>query len=97
MNETEHHEWWKLHLRAARGDALSAEEKDAYEVGLTKLHDEEGLAEDLPTLRQARVAVLELDRRCEGLQSRRRQLKEQIEHLESELSEGTRRSLGIED
>src|SRR5262249_4900648 len=60
MNETVSPEWWNLHLRVARGEALTAAERAAYESGLSKLHQSETLPGDLEALRTARAAVASL-------------------------------------
>jgi|CXWL01.1.fsa_nt_gi cell division protein FtsB len=97
MDQIKSEQWWVLHVRRARGESLSQEEMATYESELKRLHDDEILAEDLPALRQARQAVIDLDRRCDQLQTRRQNLKQEIARLESALSDETRQQLGIED
>lgn len=97
MHNTEYKRWWDLHLRTCRGEELSDEERAVYEAGRQELQDEEHVATDLTSLRQTRQEVMELDVKCDQLQARRRQLKQEISRLESALSVETRKALGIQD
>jgi hypothetical protein len=97
MSELEFEKWWALHIRSARGESLTDDERALYHKGLRELHGQEALFEDLDSMRKAREAVMALDSRCDQLHARRKQLKERIAHLEASLSPEVRRSLGIED
>ena len=97
MHNAECECWWDLHLRMCRGEELSDEERAVYEAGRQELHDEEHLATDLLSLRQTRQEVMGWDAKCDQLQARRRQLKQEFSRLESALSEEARKALGIQD
>ena len=95
MDDLEYQEWSTLHVRFARGEILTEEEQAIYERGLKQLHEEEVLAGDIQSIREAREAVMALDSRCDELHARRQQLKEKITELEAALSPDTRKNLGI--
>jgi hypothetical protein len=97
MDEATYETWWKLHLRAARGEALSAEETVAYERGLQVLDRKEILDGDLAELRRAREAVKGADARRAELQTRHATLAAEIATLEGSLSKRTKQLLGVAD
>ena len=97
MDNPEYQRWWALHVRSARGGTLTEAEQATYQQGLKQLHQDEVLADDLPSIRQAREAVVALDSRCDELHARRQQLKQQIAQLEASLTPETRRNLGIRE
>ncbi len=86
MDETTYREWWPLHVRVACGESLSEEEQRVYERGLKALHDEEVGSRDADKLRQARMAVRELEQEHAELDARRRQLDDEILALERLIS-----------
>jgi hypothetical protein len=81
MDEATYQAWWVLHLRAARGDRLSPEERAQYEAGLKHLHAQEVLGGDLAELRRARAAVARLEAESAALRARRDALDAEIEGL----------------
>ena len=96
MDETAYQAWWRLHLRATRGEALAPEEQTIYESGLGKLHETEHLAGDTAVLRDRRAQVARLRADNAKLSAHRRQLDREIAALEAALSLDTKRALGVE-
>jgi predicted nuclease with TOPRIM domain len=97
MDEPDYRAWWALHLRAARGESLDAEEQAAYEAGLTRLNQSERLAGDRAALREAREKVETLEAEYVRLHAQREQLEAEITALETALDEGTREQLAVKD
>jgi len=82
--------WWELHLRNARGELLSPDERKVYEAHLARLEASEVLADDLEPWRQKRDEIKKLEEECTQLQSRRKALSKQIAQLDALL--GARQS-----
>jgi hypothetical protein len=78
--------WWALHLRHARGEALSPEEQTVYHQHVSRLDAEEVLIDDLEEWRRQREEIKRLELECNELQSRRRALAEEIAELDALLS-----------
>lgn len=97
MDEQAYRTWWPLHLRAAKGEMLSAEEQAIYVEGKRRLHEEEALEGSLLRLRQTREEIKALEAERERLQERRRQLRERVTVLESAMSEKAKQALGVGD
>jgi hypothetical protein len=95
MDNLEYQEWSALHVRFARGEILTEEEQAIYQRGLKQLHEEEVLAGDVQSIREARDAVMALDSKCDELHARRQQLKEKIAVLEAALTPDMRKDIGI--
>jgi peptidoglycan hydrolase CwlO-like protein len=89
--------WKALHLRVAKGEALSPEEQARYDAGARELDAEEKLDGGLEELRRTRKRLKELTAELERLQGRRKELDEQIAALEAALDERTRQLLQVED
>lgn len=96
MDHSVYQDWWQLHLREAKGEALSPEEREAYQAGLSSLDHDESL-HAVTDARQARQQWIALDAEYSTLEQRRQQLDAEIAELESRLSEHTRQYLGVED
>lgn len=96
MDNSAYQDWWQLHLRAARGEALAPEERNTYQAGLSSLERDESL-HAVTDARQARQQWIALDTEYSALEQRRQQLDTEIAELESRLSEQTRQYLGVED
>ena len=97
VDDATYRTWWALHLRAARGEALSQDERARYEEGLRALHREESLDADLPALRRARDAAAAAEAACAQLRARREALADDIAALEAALSDRARQALGVAD
>ncbi len=97
MDEQTYRAWWPLHLRAAKGETLSAEEQAAYLEGKRRLNEEETLDVSLVRLRQTREEIKALEAGRERLQERRRELRERVTLLEAALSEKAKQALGVGD
>jgi predicted nuclease with TOPRIM domain len=97
MDEATYKVWWPLHIRAAKGETLNAEEHSIYEAGCRALDAEERLDGRLEELKQARqrTEVLEVERA--RLQTRYEALRAEIAELETNLSEPIRQALGVKE
>jgi len=97
MDQTVYQRWWPLHLRAARGEHLSAEERTFYEAGRKQLDQEEVLSQESVAARAAREKLTALEAERVRLQMRRQQLDAEITALEAALNEQTQQLLGVKD
>ena len=85
MDQKAYQQWWQLHIRAARGDSLSAGEQALYEAGLTELDTEEQRqweGANLDLLRQLKAEVESLEATHAQLQARSQRLDRRIWTLE---------------
>jgi len=85
IDQTTYQQWWQLHIRAARGESLSAGEQAVYEAGLTELDAEEKpLWQDanLDLLRRLKAEVERLEATHAQLQARSQRLDRRIWTLE---------------
>jgi len=85
MDQASYQQWWLLHLRAARGESLSAGEQAIYEVGLAELDAEEKLlweGADLDLLRRLKGEVERLEATHVQLQAASQRLDRRIWMLE---------------
>jgi len=96
MERVAYENWWRLHVRLARGGQLSAEEQSAYEAGRGKLEQEETFQEATDAKR-ARLELTRLEQEHAQLERQRRQLEVEIAQLETQLSEPTRQFLSVGD
>jgi hypothetical protein len=94
MDQAEYERWWQLHVRVARDDLLTGEEKRLYEVGRVELEKTEDFVK-LPAAKQAREQLVALDAERDRLEQRRKQLDCEIAALESNLSDPERQFLGV--
>ena len=85
MDQATYQQWWQFHIRAARGENLSAGEQNVYEAGLAELDAEEKLLwEDanLDRLRHLKAEVERLEATHAQLQARSQSLDKRIWTLE---------------
>jgi len=94
MDQAEYERWWQLHVRVAREDSLTSEEKRAYEAGRLEFEKTEDFGE-LAAAKQAREQLVALDAERDRLEQRRKQLDSEIVALESSLSGPERQFLGV--
>jgi hypothetical protein len=88
--------WWELHLRKARGEALSEQEQQLYDAELARQErDASPLHVDLASLRSLRDQVTSLARTNADLRGRVAELEQEIGHVEQSLSQKTREALGV--
>ena len=97
MDQTTEQTWQALHLRAARGERLTSEERAFYEAGLSQRHQDEILNDNVILLRQARARIAEMEAEQEQLQARHDELEAEIATLEGSLSGRTRHLLDVEN
>jgi hypothetical protein len=85
MDEKTYARWWEYHIRAVKGETLTAEEQAEYEVGLTALDQEEKeqfQANDLTALRQSRAKIEQLQADHARLMAEHERLDKRIALLE---------------
>jgi len=85
MDQASYQQWWQFHLRAARGESLSAGEQAMYEAGLEELDDEEKLLwedRNLDLLRRLKGEVERLEATHAQLQATSQRLDRRIWMLE---------------
>lgn len=87
--------WWELHLRIARGESLSAEERAVYDTTRRELEDNELVP--LQVAKQAREELRGLEAERRRLEVRRQELNAEIAALESNLAPQARELLGAEE
>lgn len=78
-------QWWQLHIRAAKGESLSAGEQAVYEAGLAELDAEEQLLwqdANLDLLRRLKAEVERLEATHAQLQATSQRLDRRIWTLE---------------
>ncbi len=81
--------WQQLHVRVARGEPLTGEERIAYEAGLRSREQDERLAPDIAALREAREALARLASEHGRLVQKRAELDAEIAGLEAALAQTT--------
>lgn len=85
MDKATYQQWWQLHIRAARGESLSAGEQAIYEAGLAELDAEEKLLREdanLHLLRRLKAEVERLEATHAQLQAKSQRLDRRIWMLE---------------
>ncbi len=88
--------WSALHLRKARGESLTDEERAVYEAGLRELEAGESYPRDLEELRRLRAELTRLKVENAELEARSAALDRQIAALEANLDPRVRELLGDE-
>lgn len=89
--------WWELHLRKARGEALTESEQCLYDAELARQDREApSLRGDLNTLKELRSEAARLASANDKLRSRLAALEGEITAVENSLSKETREVLGVE-
>jgi hypothetical protein len=97
MDPDAYQRWWTLHLRVARNENLTAEEKACYEAGLKQLQQEEVGGNGAARIRELRAAVSALQADYNQLHAKSEKLETEITALEASLDERGRQLLGVED
>ena len=88
--------WWQLHLRIARGESLSAEERVVYDTTRRELENGEAVG-PFQAAKQAREELRGLEAERRRLEARRQELNAEIAALESNLAPQARELLGAEE
>lgn len=98
MDEKQYQSWWQLHLRAALGETLSAEEDRSYRSGLAELEAEEQSewTPDSSTARTLQNRVKELTTRTAELAQQEDSLRQQSAQLEARYLAVTGERLSLE-
>jgi septal ring factor EnvC (AmiA/AmiB activator) len=89
--------WSALHLRKARGESLTDEERAVYEAGLRELEAGESYPGDLEELRRLRAELQRLRAEHAELEAQRAAFDQEIARLEANLSRRAKELLGVED
>jgi hypothetical protein len=88
--------WWALHLRKARGEALSEQEQQVYDAEIARQDREApGLNHDLAALKAMREQIRFFAQENVQLRGRLTELDRQIRAVEAALSEETQKVLGV--
>jgi AAA15 family ATPase/GTPase len=98
MNEQTYNQWWKLHLRASRGETLNSQEQKQYNAGLETLDTEERVqfqTTGLNAIRQLRASIEKLQDFHTELMQKSNRLDEQIVTLEKAYQQLTGYQLAV--
>ncbi len=98
MDENVYQAWWRLHLRVALGEELSAEEQRVYEAGRAELEAEEHgqLRRDVSELRKLQARLREMMARDRELAQQEAMLRQQAAQLEQRYLALVGEPLGLE-
>jgi hypothetical protein len=93
--EFNYEQWWSLHLRVARGESLSTQEEQAYQLGLSHLDGETESVEGdtILYLRTLRSAIGRASNQHATLSARSAELDTKIAALESRYQRLTGQAL----
>jgi len=83
MDEANYQRWWPLHIKAAKGEALTTDEQSFYDAGLCRLHREEQLHADPEKLNELEAEIARVERENAELASKRLQLETRLRRIES--------------
>jgi hypothetical protein len=97
MDQAIYERWWPLHLRAARGQSLSNQERAFYDAGVQQFDAEERLTISQTQLQRAREAAAASKAELDGLIARREQLQASLAALEAAIAEESRRGRNAEE
>ncbi len=89
--------WWDLHLRKARGEALSENEQALYEAEIARHDQEMPLRGGLEALKTLRATVVSLAQENAALRERVAQLEAEVRAVEQTLNQQTREFLGVQE
>jgi hypothetical protein len=89
--------WWELHLRQARGEALTTAEQQFYEAEMARLDQQETPLGDAGALRGLRASIGALAQENVELRQRLDQLAAEVRAIEQALSQRTRQLLGVQE
>ena len=95
MDESTHERWWPLHIKNAKGEALTPEEQAAYEEGRDQLYADENLDGNVEDLKQLRTHILEMETQLGQMMEQYRALKSKADSLEGQLSEPVKHYIGV--
>lgn len=85
IDKETHERWWPLHLKFARQEPLTNEERAFYESVLKQLDDSEVIAEGVAELARVREALAAEQIEHDRLTKRMRELDAEIASLETQL------------
>ncbi len=97
MDEATHKQWWPLHLRAALGETLSAEEQAVYDAGSKQLDEgeEQSLHGSVEALARSRQQNMELKAEYNRMHQEIQELEQQIALYEERLHTPAKQLLGV--
>lgn len=95
MLDLNYEQWWSLHLRVAKGESLTAEEDQAYQMGLSQLDSEQPSfeGETILYLRTLRAAIGRASSRHAEMTTWSTELDTKIAALESRYQRLTGQTL----
>ncbi len=98
MEEKEYQIWWPLHLRVAKGEVLSEDERRIYETNLAALESEElaAFGRSSTDWREWQQRWRELNQRHQQLAQLESSLRRQSAQLEEQYLALTGEPLGLE-
>lgn len=97
MDHGDYEHWWPLHVKASRGETLSAEERDIYQNGLARFQQSENLGPALGEVQAAKKDVAQLQQQQALLRARRDELDSEISTVEKALNQSARQLLNAKD
>jgi hypothetical protein len=89
--------WWDLHLRKARGEALSESEQALYEAEMARQDRQAPVPGNLEALKTLRATVTALATENADLRDRLTRLEAEVRAVEQALSRQTREYLGVRE
>lgn len=81
MDEATYERWWPLHLRASKGEPLTAEDRALYESGLCHLHRDETLQYESGALENLYRQIATAERKNADLDLQRDALEKRLAQL----------------
>jgi hypothetical protein len=89
--------WWDLHLKKARGEPLTETERQLYEAELARHDEDTHVGGKLAILKKLRAEITALGCESDRLRARINQLETAIQTAEKNLSQETRKLLGVQE
>ena len=96
MDPAAYRQWWEVHVRVARGEQLSPEERTRYEAGRQELEKDEQYRE-VQNAREIRDRLTIMEKRRGLLDQHRQKLYVEIASLEKQLPQQTQFVLGVKE
>lgn len=95
MAEFDYEQWWRLHVRVARGESLSAVENVTYRSGLNHLESSEAPVDQdiMATLQALQKQIEQLSQEHASLMMRSLQLDQKLAALEATYQSMTGQTL----
>lgn len=96
-NNTQKGTWWDLHLKVARGEKLTDQEKQLYDAEMSQ-HDQIGShLSNIDLLKKLRAEIATLSQQNEQMRAHITSLEAEIKTIEKRLSKETRELLEVQE